>query len=228
MLPLLLLTMSIAVELPRPPLHMHMHITCNSCQHVTVMPNAFQPTALALFKPCLHYLLYSSITTWPPMLLSGKDRAVSSSVSPNWNQIVSKEVLTFQKGITSSPWDAEEGAAAVGHVRGHLAVAVAAGRGVRAAVGLLRRQVHRHAAADVRVLVALRDAAHDRGGAVAGAVHAGDGVEGDGLHVPGELRAAHDLARRLGVHADDAAVAQVEDVAPVLLHTQAMKLQIAV
>ena len=53
---------------------------------------------------------------------------------------------------------------------------------------------------------------------MAGAVHAGDGVEGDGLHVPGEAREAHDLARRLGVHADDAAVAQIQDVAAVLLH----------
>ena len=84
MLPLLLLTMSIAVELPRPPLHVHMHITSNSSQHVTVtLPSAFQPTALALFKPCLHCLLSHSITTCPPKLLSGKDRAVSSSVSPN-------------------------------------------------------------------------------------------------------------------------------------------------
>ena len=119
--------------------------------------------------------------------------------------------------MRSSPWDVEEGAVAGGHVRGHLAVPVAAGGGVCAAVGLLRRQAHGHAAADIRVLVALRDAPHDRGGAVAGAVHAGDGVEGNGLHVPGELRAAHDLARRLGVHADDAAVAQVENVAPILL-----------
>ena len=52
---------------------------------------------------------------------------------------------------------------------------------------------------------------------MAGAIHAGDGVKGDGLHVPGEAREAHDLARRFGVHADDAAVAQVQDVAAVLL-----------
>ncbi len=74
------------------------------------------------------------------------------------------------------------------------------------------------AAGDLLVLVALGDSPDDRGRAVAGAVHAGDGVEGDGLHVPGESWAAHNLARRLWVHADDPAVAQVEDVAAILLH----------
>ena len=62
---------------------------------------------------------------------------------------------------------------------------------------------------DVCVLVAPGNAANDGGGAVAGTVHAGDGIKGDGLHIPGEAWEAHNLARRLGVHADDAAVAQV-------------------
>ena len=52
---------------------------------------------------------------------------------------------------------------------------------------------------------------------MAGAVHAGDGVKGNGLHIPGEAREAHDLARSLRVHADDAAVTQIQNVAAVLL-----------
>ncbi len=39
---------------------------------------------------------------------------------------------------SSSPWDAEEGAGALGHLRSHCAIAIAASGGVRAAVLLLR------------------------------------------------------------------------------------------
>lgn len=52
---------------------------------------------------------------------------------------------------------------------------------------------------------------------MAGAIHGGDGIKGDGLHIPREAREAHDLARRLRVHADDAAVAKVQNVAAVFL-----------
>lgn len=48
------------------------------------------------------------------------------------------------------------------------------------------------------------------------AVHAGDVAEIDDPHVALEAVALDDLARAAGVHADDAAVAQVEHVAGVL------------
>ena len=53
--------------------------------------------------------------------------------------------------------------------------------------------------------------------AVHRAVHGRDGREVDDLHVAAEVAVAHDLARRVRMHADDAAVAQVEHVAAVQL-----------
>jgi len=57
--------------------------------------------------------------------------------------------------------------------------------------------------------------------AVHRAVHRRDGREVDDLHVAAEVAVAHDLARRVRVHADDAAVAQVEHVAAVQLRARA-------
>ena len=62
-------------------------------------------------------------------------------------------------------------------------------------------------------------AAHLRG-AVHGAIHGRDGREVDDLHVAVEVRAAHDLARRVCVHAQHLAVAQVQYVAAVQLRGQ--------
>ena len=50
-----------------------------------------------------------------------------------------------------------------------------------------------------------------------GAVHGRDGREVDDLHVAAEVAVAHDLPRRVRMHADDAAVAQVEHVAAIQL-----------
>ena len=52
------------------------------------------------------------------------------------------------------------------------------------------------------------------------AVHGSDGRVVDALNVPKEVGRLHDLACRLHVHADDALIAQVENVAAVLLYVR--------
>jgi len=64
--------------------------------------------------------------------------------------------------------------------------------------------------------LALGHAHHHLARAVHRPEHARDAAEVDHAHVPFEGRVPHDLARAGGVHADDAAVAKVEDVAGVL------------
>lgn len=51
------------------------------------------------------------------------------------------------------------------------------------------------------------------------AVHGGDGREVDDLHGTLEVRVLHDLACTGGIAADDAAAAQVQHIAAILLRT---------
>lgn len=53
--------------------------------------------------------------------------------------------------------------------------------------------------------------------AVHGPVHGSDGTVVNDLHIASEVLIPHNLASAVSVHSNDAAVAQVQDVAPIQL-----------